>query len=115
MNARHGVQLHAFSPSDTPLEARRSRLTIWETLARLRDAGLDSVPGGGAEILVDRVRDVISPKKTTSAEWLDVMRHAHRLGMSTTATMMYGHVETLADRVEHMRKIRELQDEAHGF
>src|SRR5205814_9277399 len=68
-----------------------------------------------AKILVDRVRDVISPKKTTSAEWLDVMRHAHRLGMSTTATMMYGHVETLGERVEHMRKIRDLQDGTHGF
>src|SRR5205814_9183435 len=65
--------------------------------------------------LVDRVRDIISPKKTTSAEWLDVMRHAHRLGMSTTATMMYGHVETLEERVEHMRLIRQLQDETRGF
>src|SRR5437899_1344126 len=115
IKARYRIHLHALSPSEIQHVARRSRLTIWETLARLRDAGLDSVPGGGAEILVDRVRDVISPKKTTSAEWLDVMRHAHRLGMSTTATMMYGHVETLAERVEHMRKIRELQDETHGF
>jgi cyclic dehypoxanthinyl futalosine synthase len=95
--------------------ARRSKLTIWETLSRLRDAGLDSLPGGGAEILVDRVRAVIAPKKTTTDEWLDVMRHAHRLGMSTTATMMYGHVETLEERVEHMRRIRELQDETGGF
>src|SRR5207248_9459520 len=62
-----------------------------------------------------RVRDAIAPKKTKSSEWLDVMRHAHRLGMSTTATMMYGHVETLEERVEHMRKIRELQDETRGF
>src|SRR5205823_1787520 len=66
-------------------------------------------------VLVDRVRDEIAPKKTGSSEWLDVMRHAHRLGMSTTATMMYGHVETLADRVEHMRRVRELQDETRGF
>jgi cyclic dehypoxanthinyl futalosine synthase len=73
------------------------------------------VPGGGGEILVDRVRDVIAPKKTKSRAWLNVMRHAQRLGMSTTATMMYGHVETLADRVEHMRRIRELQDETRGF
>jgi cyclic dehypoxanthinyl futalosine synthase len=112
---RYPIHLHALSPSEIQHAARRSRLTIWETLARLRDAGLDSVPGGGAEILVDRVRDIISPKKTTSAEWLDVMRHAQRLGMSTTATMMYGHVETLAERVEHMRRIRELQDETRGF
>jgi cyclic dehypoxanthinyl futalosine synthase len=112
---RYPIHLHALSPSEIQHAARRSRLTIWETLARLRDAGLDSVPGGGAEILVDRVRNIISPKKTTSAEWLDVMRHAQRLGMSTTATMMYGHVETLAERVEHMRRIRELQDETRGF
>jgi cyclic dehypoxanthinyl futalosine synthase len=115
IKARYPIHLHALSPSEIQHIARRSKLTIWETLSRLRDAGLDSIPGGGAEILVDRVRDVISPKKTTSQEWLDVMRHAHRLGMSTTATMMYGHVETLAERVEHMRRIRELQDETHGF
>jgi cyclic dehypoxanthinyl futalosine synthase len=115
IKARYPIHLHALSPSEIQHAARRSRLTIWETLSRLRDAGLDSVPGGGAEILVDRVRDIISPKKTTSAEWLDVMRHAHRLGMSTTATMMYGHVETLEERVEHMRLIRELQDDTRGF
>jgi cyclic dehypoxanthinyl futalosine synthase len=112
---RYPVHLHALSPSEIQHAARRSRLTIPDTLTRLRDAGLDSIPGGGAEILVDRVRDLISPKKTTSSEWLNIMRHAQRLGMSTTATMMYGHVETLAERVEHMRKIRELQDETRGF
>ena len=115
IKARYPIHLHALSPSEIQHAARRSKLTIWETLSRLRDAGLDSIPGGGAEILVDRVRDIISPKKTTSAEWLGVMRHAHRLGMSTTATMMYGHVETLEERVEHMRLIRELQDETRGF
>jgi cyclic dehypoxanthinyl futalosine synthase len=115
IKARYPVHLHALSPSEIQHAARRSKLTIWETLSRLRDAGLDSIPGGGAEILVDRVRDIISPKKTTSDEWLGIMRHAHRLGMSTTATMMYGHVETLAERVEHMRRIRELQDETRGF
>ena len=112
---RYKVHLHALSPSEIQHAARRSKLTIPETLSRLRDAGLDSIPGGGAEILVDRVRDAIAPKKTTAREWLDVMRQAHRLGMSTTATMMYGHVETLEERVEHMRKIRELQDETGGF
>jgi cyclic dehypoxanthinyl futalosine synthase len=115
IKARYPIHLHALSPSEIQHAARRSKLTIWETLSRLRDAGLDSIPGGGAEILVDRVRRIISPKKTTSAEWLDVMRHAHRLGMSTTATMMYGHVETLEERVEHMRLIRALQDETRGF
>jgi len=115
IKARYRVHLHALSPPEIQHVARRSRLTIWETIARLRDAGLDSIPGGGGEILVDRVRDVIAPKKTTSDEWLDVMRHAHRLGMSTTATMMYGHVETVEERVEHMRRIRDLQDETRGF
>jgi len=115
IKARYPIHLHALSPPEIQHIARRSKLTVWETLSRLRDAGLDSVPGGGAEILVDRVRAIIAPKKTKSDEWLDVMRHAHRLGMSTTATMMYGHVETVAERVEHMRRIRELQDETRGF
>jgi cyclic dehypoxanthinyl futalosine synthase len=112
---RYAVHLHALSPSEVQHVARRSKLTIWETLARLRDAGLDSLPGGGAEVLVDRVRAIIAPKKTKTDEWLDVMRQAQRLGMSTTATMMYGHVETIEERVEHMRRIRELQDETGGF
>ena len=115
IKARYPIHLHALSPSEVQHAARRSKLTIAETLTRLRDAGLDSLPGGGAEILADRVREIISPKKTTSAEWLGIMREAHWLGMSTTATMMYGHVETLDERVEHMRKIRELQDEMRGF
>jgi cyclic dehypoxanthinyl futalosine synthase len=115
IKARYPIHLHALSPSEVQHAARRSRLDIPETLSRLRDAGLDSIPGGGAEILVDRVRQIIAPKKTTTSEWLGVMRHAHRLGISTTATMMYGHVETLAERVEHMRRIRELQDETGGF
>jgi cyclic dehypoxanthinyl futalosine synthase len=115
IKARYKIHLHCLSPPEIQHIGRRSKLTIWETLSRLRDSGLDSVPGGGGEILVDRVRQIIAPKKTKTAEWLDVMRHAQRLGMSTTATMMYGHVETVADRVEHMRRIRELQDETHGF
>jgi cyclic dehypoxanthinyl futalosine synthase len=112
---RYRVHLHVLSPPEIQHIARRSRLSIPQTLTRLRDAGLDSIPGGGAEILVDRVRDLIAPKKTKSAEWLGVMRDAHRLGVSSTATMMYGHVETLEDRVEHLRKIRDLQDETGGF
>jgi cyclic dehypoxanthinyl futalosine synthase len=115
IKARYKIHLHALSPPEIQHIARRSKLTIPQTLTRLRDAGLDSLPGGGAEILVDRVRDIISPKKTKSAEWLGVMRDAHRLGISSTATMMYGHVETLEERVEHMRRVRELQDETHGF
>jgi len=112
---RYRIHLHALSPPEIQHIARRSKLTVAETLSRLRDSGLDSVPGGGGEILVDRVREIIAPKKTKSSEWLNVMREAHRLGMSTTATMMYGHVETLEERVEHMRRIRELQDETRGF
>jgi cyclic dehypoxanthinyl futalosine synthase len=115
IKARYKIHLHALSPPEVQHIARRSKISIPATLTRLRDAGLDSLPGGGAEILVDRVRDVIAPKKTKSAEWLGVMREAHRLGMSSTATMMYGHIETLEDRVEHMRRIRELQDETRGF
>jgi cyclic dehypoxanthinyl futalosine synthase len=115
IKARYPIHLHALSPPEVQHVARRSRLTIPQTLSRLRDAGLDSLPGGGGEILVDRVREEIAPKKTKSAEWLGVMREAHRLGISTTATMMYGHLETLEDRVEHMRVVRELQDEMHGF
>jgi cyclic dehypoxanthinyl futalosine synthase len=115
IKARYRIHLHALSPPEVQHIARRSKLSIPQTLTRLRDAGLDSLPGGGAEVLVDRVRDLISPKKTKSAEWLGVMRAAHELGISTTATMMYGHVETLEERVEHLRKIRELQDETGGF
>ncbi len=115
IKARYKVHLHVLSPPEVQHIARRSKLTIPQTLTRLRDAGMDSLPGGGAEILVDRVRRIIAPKKTTSSEWIGVMRDAQRLGISTTATMMYGHVETIADRVEHMRRIRELQDETHGF
>ena len=115
IKARYKIHLHALSPPEVQHIARRSKLTLWQTISRLRDAGLDSIPGGGGEILVDRVRHEIAPKKTKTKEWLDVMRHAHRLGMSTTATMMYGHVETVAERVEHMRRIRDLQDETGGF
>jgi cyclic dehypoxanthinyl futalosine synthase len=115
IKGRYPIHLHALSPPEIEHIARRSKLTIPQTLTRLRDAGLDSIPGGGGEILVDRVRKIIAPKKTTTSAWLNVMRHAHRLGISTTATMMYGHVETLAERVEHMRRIRELQDETRGF
>ncbi|HEY4348654.1 MAG TPA: cyclic dehypoxanthinyl futalosine synthase [Gaiellaceae bacterium] len=112
---RYTIHLHALSPPEIQHISRRSKLTISDTLTRLRDSGLDSIPGGGGEVLVDRVRDIIAPKKTKTAEWLNVMRQAHHLGMSTTATMMYGHVETKAERVEHMRRVRDLQDETRGF
>ena len=112
---RYSIHLHALSPSEVLHISRRSKLSLAQTLTRLRAAGLDSIPGGGAEILVDRVRRIVSPKKAKTDEWLGVMREAQRLGISTTATMMYGHVETLDERVEHMHRIRELQDETGGF
>jgi cyclic dehypoxanthinyl futalosine synthase len=104
--------VHGFGPPEIVHISRLSGISTEETLRRLRDAGLDSLPGGGAEILVDRVRGHVSPKKATSNEWLDVMRTAHRLDVSTTATMMFGGLETLPERVEHMQRVREVQDEA---
>jgi cyclic dehypoxanthinyl futalosine synthase len=115
IKARYPIHLHALSPSEVQHIARKDKLTTSDTLSRLRDAGLDSIPGGGAEILSDRVRRIISPQKTKSEEWLGVMRAAHRLGMSTTATMMWGHVETLDERIDHLRQLRDLQDEMSGF
>jgi len=109
-------KLHALSPPEVIHLSRLSQLPVPEVLRRLIDAGLDSVPGGGAEILVDRVRTLLHCYgKATADEWLDVMRHAHRLGLRTTATMMYGTVETEEERLEHMLRLRALQDETGGF
>ena len=107
-----GVILHAFSPAELIYVKNISKLSMAETLTRLKAAGLHSVPGGGAEILVDRVRDFISPYKDTAEEWLDCMRAAHQVGLHTSATMMYGSVDTFEDRVEHLLKLRDLQDES---
>jgi cyclic dehypoxanthinyl futalosine synthase len=112
LKKRYPIHVHGFGPPEIRHLSRLSGLPVREVLERLRDAGLDSLPGGGAEILVDRVRSHVSPNKATSDEWLDVMREAHRLDISTTATMMFGSIETLAERVEHLRRIREVQDEA---
>jgi cyclic dehypoxanthinyl futalosine synthase len=109
------ITLHSFSAPELVHIARLSGLTPCEVLVRLHGAGLDSLPGGGAEILVQRVRDEVSPRKASVDEWLNMMRETHKLGMRTTATMMFGHVETLAERVEHLERIRELQDETGGF
>lgn len=109
------VWLHSLSPAEVLWLAGRSRLTLRQTLERLREAGLDSLPGGGAEILVDQVRRRVSPAKLTSSQWLEVMEAAHNIGMSTTATLVYGLGETVAQRVEHLVRIRELQDRTHGF
>ncbi len=112
---RYPIHLHALSPSEVLHIALYSKLDVGEVLDRLIAAGLGSIPGGGAEILVDRVRDVIAPRKTTTAEWIGVMREAHLRGLRTSATMMYGTVDTVDDRVEHLRVLRELQDETGGF
>ena len=88
---------------------------VRDVLLRLQDAGLDSIPGGGAEILVDRVREKIAQGKTTTEQYLHVMRQAHRIGMRTSVTMMFGHIETIPERIEHFRRIREVQDETGGF
>jgi cyclic dehypoxanthinyl futalosine synthase len=103
------VQNHSLSPAEITQIASVSRITVREALERLKTAGLDSIPGGGAEILVDRVRQEISPKKIGWEGWAEVMREASRLGMPTTATMMFGSTETPADIVEHLFRVRELQ------
>src|SRR5687768_12077854 len=109
-------KLHALSPPEVLHISRMSKLSVPEVIARLIAAGLDSIPGGGAEILVDRVRKLLNCYSKASAdEWLDVMRHAHRAGLRTTATMMYGTVETDEERLEHLLRLRALQDETGGF
>jgi cyclic dehypoxanthinyl futalosine synthase len=109
-------KLHALSPPEVIHISRLSRLTVLQVIERLVAAGLDSVPGGGAEILVDRVRKLLNCYgKATADEWLEVMRQAHRAGLRTTATMMYGHVETVEERLEHLLRLRALQDETGGF
>ena len=109
-------KLHALSPPEVIHLSRMSKLPVPEVINRLIEAGLDSIPGGGAEILVDRVRKLLNCyTKASSDEWLDVMRHAHRAGLRTTATMMYGTVETVEERLEHMLRLRALQDETGGF
>jgi len=109
-------KLHALSPPEIIHLSRLSQLRVPRVIERLIAAGLDSVPGGGAEILVDRVRKLLHcDGKATADEWLDVMRHAHRAGLRTTATMMYGTVETDGERLEHLLRLRALQDETGGF
>jgi cyclic dehypoxanthinyl futalosine synthase len=109
-------KLHALSPPEVIHLSRLSQLPVPALIDRLIAAGLDSIPGGGAEILVDRVRKLLHCYgKATADEWLDVMRHAHRAGLRTTATMMYGTVETDQERLEHLLRLRALQDESGGF
>ncbi|MBL8068015.1 MAG: dehypoxanthine futalosine cyclase [Armatimonadetes bacterium] len=109
------VILHALSPAEIIYIAHISKLTLEDCLKRLHAAGLHSIPGAGGEILVDRVRKIIAPYKDTTDEWLACMRTASKLGIKSTASMMFGHVETLEDRVEHLGRIRDLQDECQPF
>lgn len=112
---RFNIHVHAFSPPELLWFGKLSRMPLREVVLRLREAGLDSVPGGGAEILSDRVRSAISKNKICADEWIGAMRTVSECGMRATATMMFGHIETAAERVEHLRRIRELQDETGVF
>ncbi len=115
IKAHFDIHIHAFSPPEIDFFAQTNALSVKDVILRLKAAGLDSIPGGGAEILTDRCRSLISPRKCTADEWLDVMRQAHYAGLRTTATMMFGHIETYEERIEHLIKVRELQDETGGF
>ncbi len=106
-----GLKLHALGPPEIVFLAKKEKASYHEILTRLIEAGLDSLPGAGAEILSDRVRNIVSPAKATSEEWLEVMRSAHKIDLPTSATMMYGHVETVNERIEHLVRLRELQNE----
>ena len=109
------VHLKAFTMVEVAYLARRTKISIRETLERLRDAGVDSLPGGGAEIFSERVRRIICDHKIDGQEWLETARIAHRLGLKSNCTMLYGHLENEEDRVDHLVKLRDLQDEAGGF
>jgi cyclic dehypoxanthinyl futalosine synthase len=110
-----GIHVHGFSPPEICHFAGISGLSVKKVLERLIAAGLGSIPGGGAEILSDRVRQLTSPRKCTADKWLEVMEEAHNQGLRTTATMMFGHLETKEERLEHLRRLRQLQDRSHGF
>ena len=109
------VNVHGFSPPEIYHFTKVNKMPLREVLQRLKAAGLGSLPGGGAEILVDRVRTEITRGKVLTDDWLNVMRAWHELGGISSATMMFGHVETLEERIEHLERLRELQDETHGF
>ncbi len=112
---RYSIHLHCFSPPEIVVLARLSKISLRETIRRLKAAGLDSIPGGGAEILVERMRSQISPGKCSANKWLEVMRIAHQEDLPTTATMMIGGGERLEERVQHLDRLRRLQDETGGF
>jgi aminodeoxyfutalosine synthase len=109
------VHIKAFTMVEIAFLARRAKLTVPETLKKLKDAGVDSMPGGGAEIFADRVRHIICDHKIDGEEWLETARMVHQAGLKSNATMLYGHIENDEDRVDHLLKLRALQDETHGF
>jgi aminodeoxyfutalosine synthase len=109
------VHIKAFTMVEVAFLAKRAKLSIEQTLIRMKAAGVDSLPGGGAEIFADRVRHIICDHKIDGSEWLETARTAHRLGLKSNATMLYGHIENDEDRVDHLVKLREVQDETQGF
>jgi cyclic dehypoxanthinyl futalosine synthase len=109
------INIHGFSPPEFQHFAETFRMPLREVISKFKDAGLGSIPGGGGEILVDRVRKKISPLKINSDQWLEVMQIAHELELKSSATMMFGHVETVEDRIEHLQRIRDQQDRSGGF
>jgi len=109
------INIHGFSPPEFQHFAETFRMPLREVISKFREAGLGSIPGGGGEILVDRVRKRISPLKIDSDGWLEVMQVAHELGLKSSATMMFGHVETIEDRIEHLQRIRDQQGKSGGF
>jgi cyclic dehypoxanthinyl futalosine synthase len=111
----HTIHIHGFSPSEIDFFAKVFRMDAREVIREFMKAGLDSVPGGGGEILVQRVRDLVAKKKAGADRWLEIMEIAHQEGMKTSVTMMYGIGETLAERIEHLERVRELQARTHGF
>ena len=111
----HPIHIHGFSPSEVDFFAKTFRLDAVDVIRELQGAGLDSIPGGGGEILVQRVRDIVAPKKAGADRWLEIMELAHGEGMKTSVTMMYGIGETLAERIEHLERVREVQSRTGGF
>jgi cyclic dehypoxanthinyl futalosine synthase len=109
------VHIHSFSVVELDFVAKKEKMPLREVLLRFKEAGLNSIPGGGAEILVERVRGQISPKKIDSDGWIEFMRTAHEAGLRSTATMVFGHIETVEERILHLDRIRRLQDETSGF
>jgi FO synthase subunit 2 len=113
--AAPGVHVHAFSPDEVAFAAQKLHCPTTDVLARLKDEGLGTIQGTAAEILVDSVRQVICPRKVPTADWIRIIREAHRMGLRSTATIMYGSYESAADQAEHLGLLRDLQDETHGF